>query len=72
MKPIPLRVVTVTNDVEANPEFADETAKFLHLVDYIEDEVETFIVGEDDFWRHQDFFLLGDIKRFTITEGNIE
>ena len=72
MKPIPLRVVTVTDDIEANPEFAADTKEFPYLVDYIEDEIETFIVGEDDFWRHQDFFLLGDIKRFTITEGYIE
>lgn len=74
MKPIPLRIVTVTNDIETYPEFAKETLEFPNLVDYVEDDIEIFIVGEDenDFWCHHDFFLLGDIKRFVITEGNIE
>ena len=72
MTPIQLQVVTVTNNLEEYPHLTYDTRRFPHLVAYIGDEVETFIVGEDGFWRHQDFFLLGDIKRFTVTEGHIE
>ncbi len=70
--PIPLRVVTVTNNLIEYPQYKEESYEFPHLVHEIGDEVETFIIGDDDYWRTRDFFLLGGIKHFVITEGFIE
>ncbi len=72
MSYIPLRVVTITNNLEAYPEFTKDTLEFTFLVGHIEDEVETFIVGEDDYWRQQDFFPAnGGIKHLVVTVGEL-
>jgi len=63
---IEFRVVTVTNDLERNPECLDDTDEFPQCVRCVEDEVETFIVGNGDFWPAREFFNMVSVRRFTV------
>ena len=63
---IEFRVVTVTNDLERNAECYNDTEEFPQCVPYVEDEVETFVVGNDDFWPAREFFDMVDVTRFMV------
>jgi len=63
-----LRVVTVTNNVEAYPQHCEDSEEFPYLVDdLVEDQVEHFIVDEDGgFWNARDFFYCTNITHFIV------
>ena len=64
------RVVTVTNDLESNPEYAEDTIAYPDLIPYIEDELATFIIDltNDNVYSHDQFFMMVAVKEFEITE----
>lgn len=65
-----LIVVTVTDDVEGNPEYAADTAEYPGLLRYVEDETETFVLDPEsgDFWTARVFFDMENVRRFKIIE----
>ena len=60
------KVITVTNNPSEYPEFEDASKKYPELVDVIEDEVDTFVITEDDdrFWYASEFFMMTEVKDF--------
>ena len=65
---IKFRVVTVTNDLEAYPQYREDTDEFPYLADrLVEDEIETFVVDEDGgYWEAKDFFSGTNITYFIV------
>lgn len=65
---IEFRVITITNDLQEHPQYRDDTEEFPNLVQYIEDEVETFVVDMRDggFWGASDFFFGTNITHFIV------
>jgi len=65
---ITFRVVTVTNNLEQYPQHVYDNDEFPHLIDYVEDEVETFVVDENDggFWKSSEFFQCTNVTHFLI------
>ena len=64
-----LCVVTITNSIENYPQFTEETKEFPGLVEYIDDEVEIFVVVDNNpeiFWYAHDFFNMVSIKSFLV------
>lgn len=63
-----LRVVQVTNNLEANPECANDTKEFPDLISYIEDEYAMFIVDSvnGDFWPANEFFYMINVTEFLV------
>jgi hypothetical protein len=65
------QVVGITNDIENNPEFAEDTWRFLYLVEEVEDEVGYFIIdlSTGEAYPAGDFFLTdvgAEIKYFFV------
>jgi hypothetical protein len=67
-----LLVVTVTNNPEEYPEHAEASKKYPDLVEYVEDEIETFIYDPEDdgFWK-SNFFMCVDLDCFYVDEGSL-
>lgn len=69
---ITYRIVSITNNPEDYPECRDDSKEFSHLIDELEDEMDTFVVNEEtgEFWPHGEFFIACDvnIKRFQPIE----
>ena len=65
---IQFRVVTVTNNLEAHPQYREDTREFPRLVQHIEDAVEVFVVDMRDggFWVASDFFYGTNITHFVV------
>jgi hypothetical protein len=63
---IEFRVVTITKDLERNPECREATEEFPEMVPYVEDEVEVFVVGGGDFWPAREFFNMLSVECFTV------
>lgn len=69
------RSVYVTNNLKDYPEYAEDTALYPHLVEYIEDEAAGFIVAENgDFWPDREFFRSAtvNIKEFYTSNKEYE
>ena len=61
------RVVWVTNNLEMNPECEKANKEFPHLIEYVEDDFDGFVVDEDDddaFWPVREFFMMVDVTAF--------
>ena len=65
---IQFQVITITNDIERYPQFREDSEEFCHLIEFIDDEVETFIVDErdDGFWTADEFFDCTRITTFVV------
>lgn len=63
-----LRVVHITKVPEAYPECRKDTADFPNLVQYVEDETDTFIVDEvtGAFWPASEFFFMNRLKEIAV------
>lgn len=63
-----LKVVTVTEDPEAYPKYAEASAEYPELVGYLEDEFETFIVDSEtgEFWPEHDFFGMSEVTAIAV------
>lgn len=60
-------VVKITKNLEGYPECKEDTEKYPHLVKYVGDEMDIFIVKADDpeqFWPAGEFFYMVEIKGF--------
>lgn len=65
------RVVQITNNVADYPECADDTEEFPHMVKYVGDEMDIFVVDEEGkFWPASEFFYMKEIKEFKVEENN--
>lgn len=64
------RVVTVTNDLESNSQYAEDTIAYPDLIPYIEDELATFIIDltNNEVYAHDEFFMMVAVKEFEVTE----
>ncbi len=60
------RVLVVTNDLEAYPRYKRDTIDFPELLEYVEDEIETFVFCNEteDFWKAGEFFDMVSIDTF--------
>lgn len=64
---IKFRIVNVTTDLDEYPQYREDTEEFAHLIVYVEDDFETFIVDEDGgFWEAKDFFYCTNITHFIV------
>lgn len=64
-----LRVVTVTNNVIANPEYAAANIEFPDLVSCVRHEVATFVVDtspDGSIWRAEEFFDRVQVDKFFV------
>ena len=63
-------VVWVTNNLEENPEYREDTEMYPHLVDEVEDEIQGFVVDLEtgDYWVAEEFFDMESVKNFVVTE----
>lgn len=64
------RVVTVTNDLENNPEYAEDTIAYPDLIKYVEGDLAIFVIDltNDNVYSHDQFFMMVAVKEFEITE----
>lgn len=68
-----LKVVTVTNDLKACPEYAEATAEYPRLVKYVGDQVETFIVDPlGGFWPADEFFDMVSLSAIAVDPKELE
>jgi len=59
------RVLRISNNLKDYPKCESDTKEFPQLVEYVEDEQETFIIDENNtFWKSDDFFHMIDLKEF--------
>lgn len=60
------RVVTVTNDLENNPEYAEDTIAYPDLIKYVEGDLAIFVIDltNDKIYSHDEFFIVVGIKEF--------
>lgn len=66
-----LRVVQIAkpNVLTEYPECADDTTEFPHLIPYVEDDMEIFVIDPakpTQFWPAKEFFFMVDVKRFMV------
>jgi len=48
--------------------------EFSHLINYVEDDSDVFIVDANDhsqFWPASEFFFMTAVEQFTITKGSV-
>jgi len=72
-----LRVVRIAAPyaIKDYPECVANTAEFPHLVKYVEDDMEIFVIGPshpNQFWRAKEFFLTVDLTSFFVATGDWE
>ena len=61
------RVVKITNNPQKYPNCAEDTEEFPHLVSYVEDEMDVFVVNasdKDEFYPADEFFYMVRTKSF--------
>lgn len=66
-----LRIVQIArpNVIGEYPECADDTTEFPHLIPYVEDDMEIFVVdaaNPQQFWPASEFFNMVSIKSFMV------
>ena len=64
------KVVSVTKDIASYPECASDTKQYPQLVRYVEDDMDIFVVHEEDgtFFKASDFFQSTSVRRFRVLE----
>jgi hypothetical protein len=60
-------VVKISDSLEEYPDCKEDTEMFPHLVKYLKDEMDTFIVqdGTENFWKASEFFQMVNINYFS-------
>ena len=68
-----LRLVIVTNNPEEYPQHREDSEEFPHLVDRVEDEIELFIVDDEDggYWEARDFFNCTNVTHFIVDSSEV-
>lgn len=73
--PITLRIVTVTNNIQDYPEHEKDTREFPHLVEYVEDEADTFVVDPDNpteqVWPAREFFDMVLVTQIIVSKAEL-
>jgi hypothetical protein len=69
------RVVSITNNLAANPECREDTEEFPDLVEAVEDETGHFVVrvldnGEYESFPAHEFFSIVNVTEFTVEWGD--
>lgn len=65
------KVITVTNNLENYPKYAENNKNYPQLIKYIKDECTTFIVSTtdpDDFYPANEFFMMKKILEIETVE----
>lgn len=63
------RVVWVTNNLEIHPECKEANEEFPHMIEYVEDDSDGFVVNEEGrFWAVREFFMMKNIPEFETPE----
>lgn len=69
------KVVHITKNVEGYPQYAADTKEYPHLVKYVDDETDTFVVAADDpqdFYPASEFFFMLHVESFEAIVRNDE
>lgn len=64
-----LVVARITNNVERYPDCAEDTEKYPHIIKYVDDEMDLFIVDPDNpqmFWPAAEFFYMVGVTSLII------
>lgn len=63
-------VVWVTKNVEKNPQYKEDTEMYPHLIPFIEDEDQGFVVDLEtgDHWKVDEFFYIEPVKKFQVVD----
>ena len=58
-------VVKITNNLDDYPECKNDTENYPSLVEYVDDEMELFIVDEEgNSWAAGEFFFMVNMSKF--------
>lgn len=65
-------VVQIAKDLINNPDCKKDTLKYPHLVEYVEDEYDIFVVNvvNGEFYPARDFFYLVNVDEFDAIVEN--
>jgi hypothetical protein len=65
--------VTVTREPDEYPEFAEASAEYPQLVEYVKDEYTIFVVDSEtgDFWPASEFFYMCEVTAFLVNPAEL-
>ena len=61
------KVVSISNNIPDYPECKEDTENYPHLLKYVEDEMDRFVISSDNpdkFWPASEFFYMVEMSEF--------